>query len=135
MKKKIAGLLLLMVVLTATCLCFVSCNKSTDEINGFARILEGANSLQADVTMKAPEANVKLEMQIKVEDNKMWMSSVMGSGETYQERIGDIVYTYTNSDGVWTKTIDEDTDTVDADIEDLLMVINMNTIGKTKCSK
>lgn len=119
MKKKTVGLLLLIVVLTATCLCFVSCNKSTDEIYDFARILENANSLQADVTMKVPETNVKLEMQIKVDDNKMWTSSVMGSGETYKERVGDVVYTYTNSDGVWTKTIDEEADTDDANIEDL----------------
>lgn len=100
------------ILIIAVCIMFVSCN-STDKIDDFRKKLEKESNCEIVMTMDVPVLG-KMTMISKIDGNKAWTSSVMGSPETYTEIVGDKIITYTKTENGWDKTktdnVEEDSD-------------------------
>ena len=106
MKKKILSVVILL-TLTISALCLISCGKSNGE-----KIEQLNEDIQkGNFTIEATMENVPffgtVTRSLKIDGSKEWYSAMFFDGEYYIERTDGAIYKYKKNDGVWTKeTVD-----------------------------
>ncbi|HOO22223.1 MAG TPA: hypothetical protein PKY53_00915 [Clostridia bacterium] len=101
MRKRNIALLLVLIVILASCL--AACN-SPKQIDGFYKKLEKADSATMVIEMQTFLG--KFLMTYKTEGNKTYSSASFDEDEKYTETVDGKVYVYQkNLNGRWTKTL------------------------------